>query len=134
MSDATDQSKDEAWAKSRGCPYCAGSGQAVVFDRRYDGRRVMEREVTHRGEVVTRPMPMVVAAHCVCPMGEWMRSKIRDIDVLARIPNLIDVLAGRSRWLAEDPTGDQPGHEYRTADARRMRRELGEKMAAKGGR
>lgn len=131
MSAATDQSKSEAEARSRGCPYCSGSGQAVVFRRRYDGRRVQDLEVVHRGEVVTRPMPMAVAAHCICPMGEWMRSKIRDLDILSRVPDLSDVLAGRLRWLAEDPTGETPGFEYRAGDARRMRRELGEKI---GGR
>jgi hypothetical protein len=104
---ATDQTRDEAQSRSRNCVHCSGSGQATVFDPDFDGRRIVERDVVIRGEVKRSTYAMVVTAHCVCPMGEWMRSKT-DRDVVHRIPALLDVLAGRTRWLAADPTGDRP--------------------------
>ncbi len=104
---ATDQTRDEAQGRSRNCPHCSGSGQATVYDRDFDGRRVAERDVIVRGEIKRSSFAMVVTAHCVCPMGEWMRSKA-DRDTIHRIPALLDVLAGRRRWTAQDPMGERP--------------------------
>jgi len=120
--------RDTAQAASRGCPHCAGSGQAIVFDRDYDGRHVVERECHVHGEAKVIPYAMTVSAHCVCAMGRWMRGRIRDLDVLARTPDFADVLAGRSRWLAQDPTRDEDG-EY-AWDFVRRRRELAAKITA----
>jgi hypothetical protein len=124
----TASDRDQAFEASKTCPRCSGSGQIAVFDRHYDGLQVIiwtdleGKERRRAGRVV---------AHCECAMGRWMRSKIRDLDVLAKTPDFIEILAGRSRWLAEDPTGDEPGHEYRAGDARRMRAALGEKLGAR---
>ena len=102
---ASEMSRDEAQAQSRGCPTCDGSGQARVYDPKYDGRRAIEREVMMYGEIRKVMYPMYCLAHCTCPMGRWMRSRFaKDPDMLARIPDLMDVLSGRSRWVAKDPT------------------------------
>ena len=123
---ATDQTRDEAWLQSRNCPHCSGSGQAIVFDPKYDGRRVVERECLVRGEVKVMLFAMTIVGHCLCPMGRWMRSK-SDRESLLRTPDLLDTLAGRSRWQAQDPTGDVPGHAFR-GGVRGAVRELGESM------
>ena len=99
--------RDTAMAASRNCPRCEGSGQVRVYDPRYDGRRAIEREVLMHGEVRKVMYPMYTLAHCVCPMGRWMRSKFRDLDTLSRIPDFAEVLAGRSRWVARNPVGDE---------------------------
>lgn len=104
---ATDQTRDDAQARSRHCEYCSGSGQAVVYDRDFDGRRVVERDVIIRGEIKRSTYAMVVTAHCICAMGRWLRSKT-DPDLLRRVPDMTYVLAGTTRWLAADPTGDRP--------------------------
>jgi hypothetical protein len=118
MSDeAQDRSRDEARERSRGCPHCGGAGLATVFHPRYDGFTSTEVElVDHGGEVVRRDVPARVSAHCICPMGEWMRGKT-DLETIRRIPNLLDVLAGRSRWLARDPTGLTPAAGPRDLEA-----------------
>ena len=126
---AQDQSKREAEDKSRQCPYCRGAGLVSVFHPAYDTHRTLMREVLYFGEIVTRPIQAIVAAHCLCPMGEWIRTRT-DPDILHRIPLLADVLSGRSRWLAQDPTRDEQG-EYRRRYPREMRRELGEAMRAR---
>lgn len=105
---ATDQTKDEAWEQSRSCRFCHGSGQASVFHPHYDGSAVMMFECVDRdGEIRPKPVAVRVVAHCMCPMGRWMRSKTERL-LLSRIPDLLDVLAGRSRWVADDPMGDRP--------------------------
>lgn len=129
MDVATDRTKDEAESRSRGCPYCAGSGQATLFAADFDGRRVVEREAVVRGEVKWVRTATIAVAHCACPMGRWMRSK-SGRDILPRIPDLNDVLAGRTRWLAHDPTGDMPGHAFR-ANPAEMRRKLAAHFDAK---
>jgi hypothetical protein len=105
---ATDQTRDDAQAQSRHCEFCSGSGQATIYDRDFDGRRVVEREVIIRGEIKPAyPYAMLITAHCICAMGRWLRSKAEP-DVMRRIPDMCDVLAGRTRWTAQDPTGDRP--------------------------
>lgn len=103
----SDQSRDEAQARSRNCEHCSGSGQAIVFDPDYTGRRVVDRQVIRHGEITTKRYAMVVSAHCICPMGRWLRSRT-ERETMDRIPDLADILAGRSRWLANDPTGLKP--------------------------
>lgn len=101
--DQRNESRDAARAKSRNCPYCSGEGMTEVFDPDYTGMRVVERDAIHRGELKRIRFAMVTAAHCACPMGEWLRNRTDD-DLRSRIPNMLDVLAGRGRWLAHDPT------------------------------
>ncbi len=99
--------RDDAQARSRNCPYCCGSGQAGVFHPLYDGCRVRQ-SIQPDGRLLT--VPAVVAAHCVCPMGRWMRSRFKPED-LRRIPDFGLALAGRLRsggvtWLPYDPTDE----------------------------
>ena len=102
---AKDQSRDEAREQSYGCRFCSGEGACEVFDRRYAGSRVVEVDAVVRGEIKRIRASMVVVAHCICPMGQWVRAKTSR-EMLARIPDLADVLDGNSRWLAEDPSED----------------------------
>ncbi len=94
--------RDAAQIASRHCERCCGSGQVLVYDRRYAGRRIGESEVVVRGEIRPVQVGMVAAAQCVCEMGRWMRGRT-EAEMLSRIPDLEAVLAGDSRWLAEDP-------------------------------
>jgi hypothetical protein len=100
----------------------------LVFHPEYDGHRTAMRQVVERGEVVERPIPMTVAAHCICPIGEWIRART-DREILSGIPFLGDVLVGRGRWQASDPTRDERG-EY-SIDFVRAGRDLAAKMEAK---
>jgi hypothetical protein len=91
--------REEAARQSRDCPYCGGEGMTVVYHPRYDGEPVVE--ATIGGE--TRKIASRPAAHCVCALGRWMRSKTKP-EVLRRVFDLVEVLEGRfPPWLAEDP-------------------------------
>jgi hypothetical protein len=93
----------EAKARSATCPQCDGSGLVPVYDRRYRGHAVEHVAIAGRGGEVERvPIPMHVAAHCLCPMGAWLRQHTSR-ELLDRIPSLADVLDGRTRWTTEDP-------------------------------
>lgn len=99
--------RPSAEGQSRGCVHCEGQGLVTVYHPLHDGSggRIIQAADGRRRTIPTRVM-----AHCDCPLGRWMRSKTTE-DMLARIPMLADVLAGRSRWLAYDPTdGDEPFH------------------------
>lgn len=108
MMDPASLTRDEAQSQSRHCPRCQGGGLAHVYLRQYRGHRTAELDVLDRGEIVRRVIPAIVAAHCLCPLGRWMRSRIDDRELLSRWPDLADVLAGRSYWLADNPMGDSP--------------------------
>lgn len=100
--------RETARAASRKCPRCSGEGWTTAFHPRYDGRQVLTVEITDPdGELRRVSTPGRVSAHCDCAMGRWMRSQT-DGELARRIPDVVDVLAGRSRWLLEDPTGDKP--------------------------
>jgi hypothetical protein len=81
----------EAKAASVNCPHCDGGGLAYGF---------------HPLPVPERT-PKQVAAHCVCPMGRFMRNRvtIQDAPSLKHIPDFAEILAGRSTWLKDDPSG-----------------------------
>lgn len=66
--------------ESRDCPFCEGNGQRLVFDR--EGRSV--------------------TAHCACSYGRWMRNLV-DYELRLRIPDVTEILAGRSPWQLESP-------------------------------
>jgi hypothetical protein len=99
-------------AESRGCEHCGGAGSATVFRPtprpscpRCGGPLPPDHLACPKCEPRARRVPRTVAAHCVCPYGRWVRSRLAasDPDVCRRCPDLDDVLAGRSLWLAEDP-------------------------------
>jgi hypothetical protein len=96
VSEARDVTRDNARTLSRDCEYCGGHGMARVYYPEYRGDPTEEVACWGRGgEVVRKAIPVAVMAHCVCPLGRWMRGR----------------LDGGSRWLARDPTGG----EYATA-------------------
>jgi hypothetical protein len=85
------QNIETAKAASVNCPHCDGGGLAYCF---------------HALPVPERT-PKQIAAHCICPMGRFMRGRIavQDPVFFKRIPDFADVLAGRSTWLKDDPSG-----------------------------
>ena len=103
-SEARSASNDRASAEaaSHYCPTCGGQGLVTLYDRRYDGRRIAELPCLLRGEITTRPFPMLVMGHCTCPLGRWMRSKVDDA-ARRGIPDLERVLSGGTRWILTDP-------------------------------
>ena len=86
------------------CEYCGGTGLVPVYHRFYEGSQTVLWEHTDRhGEVHTIRSPGVVAAHCLCSKGDWIRNQTKE-ELLPRIPLLLDVLAGRTNYLRDDPT------------------------------
>jgi hypothetical protein len=97
---AVPDDRDTAFAQSKSCEYCSGEGQVIVFHPAYNGSRVAEFR-GRNGEVKRGPSTTV--AHCVCPMGRWMRGKTAG-EMLGRIVDLKDIFNGLSRWVLDDPT------------------------------
>jgi hypothetical protein len=89
---AVAETRESAWGLSRGCEHCGGEGLATAFHPR-------------PGWALANRRPVQVAATCVCPLGRWIKRRhAQDSPVLCgRIPDLADVLDGRSRWRAEIP-------------------------------
>lgn len=88
------------------CDYCGGNGIVPVYHRDYTGKTTMRVELVDRwGEVHHRRVSGVIAAHCVCPKGRWMRDMVRDED-RRRIPSLQAVLERRTAYVLDDPTAD----------------------------
>ena len=82
--------------ENRTCPHCDGNGLVIVFHPAWDGDRV---GVTSAG----RPFPAEVAAHCLCPVGRWIRERV-EFEEQRRIPRVEDIVAGRSKWLMKPPS------------------------------
>ena len=91
---------DIARADSQDCKYCQGSGLVTVYAPNYDGSpfAITASGIKYASRVV---------AHCFCPLGRFIRAATKE-DVRRRIPEVSNVLDGRSRWLLVDPTGDNP--------------------------
>lgn len=84
-------SLDAAQLASARCEHCGngtkGAGMVTVY---------------HPEPDAARKIPATVAAHCVCPAGRWLRKTLggKDAAILRRIPDLADVLEGRSYYVA----------------------------------
>lgn len=89
-------------ARSRDCPYCEGQGLAVVYSPTYRGHPLERVRPASGPTTLGHLVPAMVNASCLCPLGRWMRTRLKPED-LARTPDYADVLAGRSRWRARDP-------------------------------
>jgi hypothetical protein len=100
--DVTSMDHDAAEKASRECPRCGGQGLTDIFKAGYEGSAVKQGR-DQSGKAFT--IVMRTSAYCVCSMGRWLAEnhKKRCKDVYARIPDLYDVLAGKTNWLAEDP-------------------------------
>jgi hypothetical protein len=99
--------KAQAEAASRSCKHCGGSGQAMIYHPLYDGNPT--RKAIRDDGTWTQTAARVVA-HCVCPMGRWLRERT-DKDVIKRIPDFqlaIDgkLFSGGHCWLSYDPCDD----------------------------
>ncbi len=100
-SESADASKATPEALSRDCEFCSGSGHATIYRLDYTGEPV-EQRADRTGQL--KPTPLVLAAHCVCPMGRWMRAKTSQ-DLQRRILDLEAILAGTATgWTTDDPT------------------------------
>ncbi len=93
------ESREKAEADSQDCPYCGASGQVVIYHPEYNGQPGI-KQIRHGQE---HQIPARVVAHCICPLGRWMRNRIPE-DIRRRIPDFDDILAGRSKWTERDPT------------------------------
>lgn len=87
----------ESRDSSRGCENCAGSGFASIFDPRYRG---IPYELFNGRNVLLRTV-----AFCVCNAGRWVyyNYQKRNAEAFRRMPDLHDVIAGRTRWQLQDP-------------------------------
>ena len=86
------------------CDFCNSSGLVTVYHRFYEGSQLVTWEHTGRdGEVKMIRSAGTVSAHCSCGLGQWMRGKTA-AELLPRIPDLADVLAGRTNYQLDDPT------------------------------
>jgi len=83
------------------CQYCSGIGFVTVYRSDYQGSRVIFGSGGLRGM-----SPGSVNAHCICKLGRQLRARTSS-DVLGRIPDLGEVLAGRTRWILGDPRRDE---------------------------
>lgn len=98
---ASTDDRTEAARQSRNCEYCGGNGMTTAYHPRYDGSRTVEATNRETGEVCRARS--TVAAHCVCPMGRWMRSQSEDDD-RKRIADGLKCVNGQSDWSLDDPT------------------------------
>lgn len=83
--------REGALEASKGCERCGGCGLTTVWEP--EPSREAKR-------------PPAVAAYCVCAYGRWVRGnhQAKSPDVFRRVPDLAEVIAGRSRWLVEAPS------------------------------
>lgn len=85
-------SREQAEAASQTCEHCGGLGLTTVY-------HPTGSDPLHRS-------PASAASHCSCRMGRWIRARIAAScpDLLPRIPDLAEILAGRTGWLIDCPT------------------------------
>jgi hypothetical protein len=69
----------------------------IVFHQKHQGGRFVTVLTERNGELGEQSFPGEVAAHCVCTLGRWIRSKTSDA-LRARIPDGADIAQGRSKW------------------------------------
>lgn len=82
--------RDSAMLASKACVYCEGMGLAVVWASKPDpDKRIAE----------------TASAYCICQAGRWIEANHREKspDVHKRIPDLTNVLNGRSFWRLNPP-------------------------------
>lgn len=89
----TESTREAAEFASRNCPFCSGGGMTSVY---------------HPGPDPARKEPAVVAAHCTCPAGRWMRNRLAETtpELLRRIPDLLAVAQGYSTYQIDPPWYD----------------------------
>lgn len=85
--------------ENRDCPHCGGSGMCLVFHPQHNGTREFEM-FDYRDRLCK--IATEVAAHCTCPVGEWIRQRTEPA-LQRRIPWVRDIHDGRSKWLLRPP-------------------------------
>jgi hypothetical protein len=97
--------REDAEHDSRDCPHCSGVGLETIYHPRFDGSRTFTDK---RPDGSTIERAAIVAAYCVCPIGDWMRYNQEKTcpEVFRRMPELHDVLTRRIGWLAKDPRSE----------------------------
>ena len=93
-------SREEAVKETGHCDYCNNTGQTTICHRDYKGQPTMDM-ADHNGQV--RKCPARLTAHCICPIGRWMRQRT-DPKILYRIPDLREVISGHTNFSLSDPT------------------------------
>ena len=84
-----DDTRETAELASKDCPHCGGAtGLAPVV---------------YRGSDETQRVRST-CAYCVCRLGRWVRRthERHSPDVFRRIPDLAEVIAGRSAWMSPE--------------------------------
>lgn len=100
--------RDDAAQRSFRCRICEGQGMRLVFHSDGDGAREIAQTIPDgRGGMKTVRIPTQVSAHCICPLGRWMRDKT-DFATRRRIPDVAEILEGYSVWLLEPPGKHDP--------------------------
>ncbi len=95
------ESRDAAIADCVHCEHCNLSGLVTLFRRGYTGEPTMEIR-NHNGEL--RKAPARIMAHCICPVGRWVRGNVPN-DMLPRYPDMHLVVQGKMPdWSLADPT------------------------------
>lgn len=106
--------REAAAFESRNCQHCDGNGLVSVYHPEYQGNlspvnhrasRIMDEDGEVR--VVQEPFVAIVAAHCCCTLGRWMRERVEE-HIQRRVPRVEDILAGRSKWLLKPHWEAQP--------------------------
>jgi hypothetical protein len=94
--------REAAEAASRECEHCGGGGwMTVVYSR---------SEATRSATNPTSKIPPSVSAFCGCAHGRFLK-RSQAADLVRRIPDLADVLEGRSGWtLPPEPTPEERRH------------------------
>jgi hypothetical protein len=95
--------REKAEADTVKCEYCDRAGLVTIYHPDYTGDPVVE--VIGRDGKPHRQAGRV-NAHCVCPVGRWMRRHTTD-DLVRRIPDLNDVISRRIGYTLKDPTAVQ---------------------------
>lgn len=115
--------KDAAMAASAGCQTCDGSGMAMVFHRQYAGspELMLEQPDGSNRRIMGRFM-----LHCHCDYGRWMQARVRATDkpLADRMEGIEAVMAGRSRFVAFDPTRMDDDAIRNQIDYRRLRNSI----------
>lgn len=115
MSDqARSEERENAELNSRSCILCDGNGIVLVFHRDWSGNRIGTRNgLNPMGEPAKIPFAAEVAAHCICPLGRWMRDKTPEF-LKKRIPDGAAIVGGRSWYSFDHPELDREHDDEQT--------------------
>lgn len=125
VQDSKNLTREESERQSRHCNICEGRGLATLYREGYRGH---EAEVIEHPERGHQQVVMRIMAHCICPLGEWMRARTDD-EMRHVIPDLKVIGEGQYPWSLEDPSLNAMERVHSVRDWRQMLRGIGRKHA-----